>query len=185
MWASRHPPAWPTRESRCSAGPSSRRDPSLFAWTNSTRCCIRVALACWFCTTGHCHGREQFGPIVQSTLCSVSVKLHEEGDVSGAAITTPSYHSNCLSCSKITQNVLDVCIECVQAARQPSFRVRLTYRALTACVLNIEAASKLAFPGSVLIETFLMFELCQHSFYFLSRFLVKYFKYFKGCGVRI
>jgi len=39
--------------------------------------------------------------------------------------------------------------------------------------------------NSAFLKDLCLFELGRHNFYFLSRFLVKYFKYFKGCGVRI
>lgn len=182
MWANRHPLAWPTHDSRDSQSPES--GPSL-SRTNITH--IRVLLACWFCTSGSRLSRRQFEPNVQRTWHLVCATLHEDGNASVLGATC-SYDCNCLlgdDCSpyKVTQSVADGSSICVQAASRPSFRV-VACRGL-ACLLKVETAGNWVFSGSVQRQKFLLFDLCQHSFYFLSRFLVKYFKYFKGCGFRI
>ena len=87
--------------------------------------------------------------------------------------------------SEVIYNELDSPLICAGRGRIPKFRVTESISLLVAVyLLNFEFEGNFGFQGNSLIEKCILFEFCRHSF-LLSRFLQKYFKYFKGCGVRI
>lgn len=194
MWASRLPLALPTCEYRSSAWPrlvQSSHNSSVWS-RDACGSYVRAVLTCWLCDEGSCHSLcvklcEQTHVDYTTKVASV---LHDQTCMSEHGGKFPFVGAEFLMCDKnvITEekhNVENLSDPCSSTLNRPKSRVTSSRTATEVYLFNLWFVDSLALYGNVLRVEFFLFILCRNSFYFLSRFLVKYFKYFKVCGVRI
>ena len=139
---------------------------------------ISTVIGCWFlagwsCSclgTGCLYSRRALASrYVNSTAPSVC-KIDKCND----SVRTP--------CSCSTRSSNTTC--CIRKAAKPNFRVKDECRVVSVYLLNVGFCHSFCLHRFSLLGKFCLFEFCRHSFH-ISRFLLKYFKYFKGSGVRI
>ena len=146
-----------------------------------------TVVGCWFCAGGNCLGfcTRCFRQAHVHTGTLNSCVLHECNDCSFVDKECLML-TECTNGSEIRYCVQDSPVQRIATSETPRFRVVAHgKKPIAAYMLKSGFVDSISVCQSTLRKAFVSFDFCRHSFYFLSRFLVKYFKYFKCCGVTI
>lgn len=186
MWARQLPPAWPCIPA-CEYNSSCRtKDQELgHNFKSNVRLnvygyIISTVIGCWFLAgrSSSCLGT---GCLYRQTLATTSHYVNSNAPPTICKIgkCNDSVQMPC-TCSTSSNTTC-----CIRTAAKPKFRVKeRSSHVVLVYLLNVKFDHSFGLHRFSSFGKFYLFEFCLHTFH-LSRFLLKYFKYFKGSGVRI
>jgi len=150
---------------------------------------VEVTLACWFCAGGSC--------LALDTRCDGQAHVNEKRRLGSILSVQSGCHESDVECpsvcliSKRNETVGTKEHRCAPSDsrdKEPNVQKLCLCGERTPAELlfNLTYVCSFGFLGTLFRRGLpcTSFELCN-SFHFLSKFLQKYFKYFKDCGVRI